>query len=222
MTSKTTTLTQEPGRLERFLELPPREDMQNTSHLHLQSVLTSLLIHFSKRHGTLVHGEVPVAPTLEPWEGYRVPDLIVAFDCDIADVYRMGGYALDRQGKPPDFVLEVASKTTGIVDYTAKRLDYQRNGIPEYWRFDPTEGEYHDTALAGDRLLDGEYQPIEIKRLGESRWRGYSEALGLFLYWEDARLRFYDPIAQTYLRTHQEAEGRVSELEAEIRRLRGE
>ncbi len=109
MTSKTITLSQEQSKLDRFPDFPPREDMQNTSHLHLHSVLTSLLIHFSERKGTLVHGEVPVAQTLDPWGDYRIPDLIVSFDCDIEGVYERGGYAIDRQGKPPDFALEVAS-----------------------------------------------------------------------------------------------------------------
>ena len=74
MTSKTTTLTQEEGKLERFPEYPPREDMQNTAHLHRRSILTALAIHIGNPETALVHGEVPVAPTLDPWEDYRIPD----------------------------------------------------------------------------------------------------------------------------------------------------
>ena len=51
-------------------------------------------------------------------------------------------------------MLEVASPSTGRVDYTDKRRDYERFGILEYWRFDPSGGEYHDAALAGDRLVE--------------------------------------------------------------------
>jgi len=111
--------------------------MQNTSHLHRRSILTALAIHIGNPETTLVHGEVPVAPTLDPWGAYRIPDLIVVYDCDIALVDEQGGYAIDRQGKAPDFVLEVASRSTGDVDYTDKRRDYERFGIGEYWRFDP-------------------------------------------------------------------------------------
>ena len=75
----------------------------------------------------------------------------------------------------------MASATTGGTDYTAKRRDYEAYGIPEYWRFDPSGGEYHDVALAGDRLVDGVYQPIEIEWLDENRCRGYSEFLGLYV-----------------------------------------
>ena len=230
MALNTTTLAPKPISLDRFPEFPPRQDMQNAAHLHLRSVITTLTIHYDRlKKKAFVHSEVPVAPSLSPWAGHRIPDLIVAFDSDIEDIYDMGGYAIDRQGKPPDFVLEVASRTTGVQDYTSKRADYERYGIPEYWRFDATGGRYHDVALAGDILVDGEYQPIETQWLDNERCRGYSEALGLYVCWEDGRLRFYDPVSQSYLRTHYEdseraenAEARAKELEAELRRLSGE
>lgn len=214
MTSRTTTLTQEREKLERFPDFPPRDDMQNTSHLHLRSILTALAIHMGNPETTLVHGEVPVAPTLDPWGTYRIPDLIVVLDCDVALVNEQRGYAIDRQGKAPDFVLEVASPTTGIVDYTDKRADYERFGIGEYWRFDPSGGEYHDAALAGDRLVDGVYEPIAIDDLGDGRLRGYSDVLGLYVCWEDGRLRFFDPVTESYLGSHEEAESRADEERA--------
>ena len=250
MTSKATILTKGAGKLERFPDFPPREDMQNTSHLHRRSILTALAIHIGNPETTLVHGEVPVAPTLDPWEDYRIPDLIVTYNCDVTLVDEQRGYAIDRQGKAPDFVLEVASRSTGRADYTDKRADYERYGISEYWRFDPSGGEYHDAALAGDRLVDGRYEPIAIETLQEAMLRGYSDALGLYVCWEDGRLRFFDLGTESYLRSHDEeraesmatqaraeeertgrlaaqsraaaAEARAAELEAELRRLRGE
>ena len=236
MPSRTTILTEEGVGLERFPEFPPRDDMQNTTHLHLRSTLSSLAMHLGNSETTLVHSEVPVAPTLDPWRAYRIPDLVVAFECIVALVYEQRGYAIDRQGKAPDFVLEVASHSTGVVDYTNKRMDYERFGIGEYWRFDPSGGEYHDAALAGDRLVDGRYEPIVIETLGDGGNRGYSDALGLYVCWEDGILRFFDPVSESYLHSHEEerverlaaeiraegAEARVAELEAELRRLRGE
>ena len=244
MTLDSTALTQKPISLDRFPEFPPRDDMQNSSHLHLRSVITSLVIHYARIEKlAFVHSEVPVAPSLSPWGSHRIPDLIVSFEDDIENIYDLGGYAIDRQGKPPDFVLEVASRTTGVTDYTSKRADYERYGIREYWRFDDTGGRYHDVALAGDVLVDGEYRPIAVEWLDDTRCRGYSEALGLYVCWEDGMLRFYNPVSQSYLRTHYEeadlaneaaeraaveskarqtAEARVEELEAELRRLRGE
>ena len=229
MTSKTTTLTQVREGLERFPDYPPRDDMQNWRYLYDTSVITSLAIHYAEEPNVTVASEVPVSPSLPVRTDARIPDLMLVRDGDRELMEEQRGYAIDSQGKAPDFVLEVASPTTGRVDYTDKRDDYERFGVGEYWRFDPSDGEYHDVSLAGDRLVNGEYERIEIEELGEGRLRGYSEALGLYVCWEDRMLRFFDPATESYLDTHEEeragrlvAEARVAELEAELRRLRGE
>ena len=184
MTSKATILTQEKGKLERFPEYPPREDMQNWLYLYDSSILTSLTIHFADEPNVTVASEVPVGPTLPVRDDARIPDLLVVRDGDRDLMEEQRGYAIDRQGKAPDFALEVASPTTGRVAYTDKRLDYERFGIAEYWRFDPSGDEYHDAALAGDSLVEGKYEPIAIDTLQEGMLRGYSDALGLYVCWE--------------------------------------
>ena len=50
------------------------------------------------------------------------------------------------------------------------------------------------------------YQPIDIEVLDEGRLRGYSEVLGLYVCWEEGMLRFFDPVTESYLRSHEEAE----------------
>ena len=224
MTSKTTTLTQEAAGLERFPEFPPRDDMQNWLHLHASAILTSLAIHFADRPDTTVASEVPVGPDMSDRDDVRIPDLMVAFGCDIEMMKRDRGYELKHQDRPPDFVLEVASESTGTNDYTDKRQVYERYGIGEYWRFDPSGGEYYDAAIAGDRLVDGEYRPVAVDQLEEGSWRGYSEALGLHLCWEEGRLRFYDPETGSYLRSHKEEVARAEEesARAEAERARAE
>ena len=103
----------------------------------------------------------------------------------------------------------MASRTTGETGCTDKRLDYERFGIAEYWRFDPSGGEYHDAALAGDRLADGGYEPIEMEWLDEMRGRGYSDVLSLYICWEDRDLHWFDPVAESYLRTFTEERERA-------------
>ena len=220
MTSKTTTLIQEADGIARFPVFAPRDDMQNWLHLYDSAVLTALSIHFAELPNTVVASEVPVGPDLSNRDDIRIPDLLVAFDCDRELIEERRGYALELMERPPDFVLEVASPTTGVTDYTDKRLDYARYGIPEYWRFDPSGGDHYDVALAGDRLVDGVYEPLEVERLDDGVWRGYSETLGLHVCWEHEKLRFFDSIAESYLLSHEEEVEARRDAQAEIRRLR--
>ena len=201
------------GHLAVFPEYPPRGDMNNPIFLHEPSHMRSLAIHFGNYESTFVLSEVPISPYATIRRENRKPDLIVTFDCDRDLLIRQKGYSILSQGKPPDFVLEVASESTGVVDYTDKRRDYAACGIPEYWRFDPSGGFFHEVALAGDRLVEGEYEPIEIQVVGDRTYRGYSEVLGLWVYWDERQLRWFDPKTGQFLRTHDE-EYRRAELEA--------
>ena len=71
--------------------------------------------------------------------GDRVyPDLLVAFNADPQAYRNSNAYIIAEQGKPPDFVLEIASAATADNDTGKKRLWYAGLGIPEYWRFDET------------------------------------------------------------------------------------
>ena len=182
--------------------------MQNSIYLYERSATEALIDHFGNPDATLVRNEARLGPSLSAPEDTRIPDLMVAFDCDVARVQEDNGYCLESQPHPPEFVLEVASKTTGIVDYTEKRSDYARYGVAEYWRFDPTGGAYHDRSLAGDRLVGGRYERIAIEWRDDEHGRGYSAALGLFVCWEREALRFYDPAQGRYLRTFAESEAR--------------
>ncbi len=200
-----------------FPEYPPRGDMNNPLFLHESSHMRSLAIHFGRDETTFVMSEVPVSTSATIRREHRRPDLIVAFNCDRDLLIQQKGYSIVTQGKPPDFVLEVASESTGEVDYTDKRDEYESYGIPEYWRFDSSGGFYHDAALAGDRLVGDAYKPIEIEMITPLNRRGYSATLDLWLCWEYGQLRLFDAKTGEYLRTHDEEYDRA-ELEAYERR----
>ena len=143
----------------------------------------------------IVSGEhyLVVRPTRN-MAGSHYPDLLVAFGVDPALYRESNGYVISEQGKPPDFVLEIASYRTRNVDTGQKRQDYAALGIPEYWRFDHTpDGRWHGTRLAGDRLVDDEYVAIEIEELPDGSLQGYSPTLDLRLRWERGELAFHDP-----------------------------
>ncbi len=215
MVGRTIETTSTYTELERFPEFPPRDDMNNPIYLYRPSHIYALELYMGNPETTIVLGEVPVGWTPRQSAGIRRPDLLIADNINRAIIIEQWGYAIEQQGKPPDFVLEVASATTGENDYTNKRRDYESYGIPEYWRFDPSGGEYHDTALAGDGLENGVYQPIEIEWLDEDRCRGYSEFLGLYVCWEYGELRWYNPRTESYLRTHADEVERADQAEAE-------
>jgi Uma2 family endonuclease len=192
--------------------------------------------HFAAFNDVLLTGEIYVRID-ESDTRELAPDFIFARQVsDPERVIRRNGYVISEVGKPPDLVLEVGSRSTGRRDYTVKREGYAALGIREYWRFDPSGGEYHDAPLAGDTLVDDEYVPIEIVAESDGRHWGYSEILELELWWEEGTLRFRDSASGQYLLTPEElaadrlaereragtAEARVAELEAELRRLRGD
>ena len=137
--------------------------------------------------------------------GWLAPDCLVSFGASMEVAQRRHGYVIAEQGKPPDFVLEVASVSTGRRDYTVKREGYAAFGVTEYFRFDDTGGRYHDRPLAGDRLVEGAYEPVPVTTDASGNLRCYSETLGLDLCWENGRLRFWDPETGTYLDDYDEA-----------------
>jgi hypothetical protein len=174
--------------------------------------------------------------------GVLYPDLLVAFNADPVAYEAHNGYVISEQGKPPDFVLEIASRSTGQTDTTEKRAAYAELGVAEYWRFDET-GQFHGARLAGDLLVDGRYEPIEIIELPDGNLKGHSAVLGLELRWTDGNLGWHDPDTGDHIATFEteregrlaeregrlaerqarvQAEARVRELEAELQRLRGD
>ena len=104
---------------DRFSEFPPRDDMQNSIYLDAPAHQASLSHHFGASDTTIVLSEVPIGRTVSQHQGLRVPDLLVAFGVDHAGVIDRRGYSIEEHGKPPDFVLEVASVTTGRDDYVS-------------------------------------------------------------------------------------------------------
>ena len=159
-------------------------------------------------------------------------------------------YLLWEVGKAPEFVLEIASESTATADLGRKRDLYAEIGVSEYWRYDETGGDFYGEPLVGERLVDGEYRRLELREEPDGRLWSHSDALNLDVWWIEGELRFWDPAAGNWLLTHEEeqaarlaaedarqiaearaqeerdnrlaAEARMAQLEAELRRLRGE
>ena len=168
------------------------------------------------------------------------PDLLVAFGVEPAAIMPRNGYIIWEAGKPPDFVMEVASETTHQRDTGFKRDLYASLGIAEYWRVDPTGGNFYGYPMAGDRLVHGAYQEITLTTEADGMVWGYSSTLELSPCWhtawdwdvdDETSLRFYDRKTGRYLcditlvegalaaerEARLAAEARVRDLEARLR-----
>jgi Uma2 family endonuclease len=207
----------------RLPDPPEREpdDLTSFDHLTLTGSVHHLIQHFGNPETTLVVGEHYLSRVHgRDLTGVRYPDLLIAFGVSPAAYYASNAYIIAEQGKPPDFVLEIASRRTGRIDVVDKRNDYAALGIPEYWRFDET-GQHHRTRLAGDRLAaDGQYQPISIEEMADGVLQGYSRVLNLLLRWENGQLRWHDPETGRHIATFEdEREARI-QAEARVREQR--
>lgn len=241
MTTKPTPQTRPAGDTYGLTSLPdppkPPDAMQQRPHIaRMDQVLRA---HFANRPDVLVSGEGYLCDLPGNARRSPNPDLLVSFGLEIPPGViedEANGYTISEIGKPPEFVLEVASETTARRDETVKRDTYASFGISEYWRFDRTDGRYYVAPLAGDLLVNGAYQPISVETDDDGIIRGYSPALDLELHWHNRRLRFWNPATQAYLPDLNEAMDALaaerSELAAEraariaaedeVRRLRAE
>ena len=201
--SQATTARGEPAARFRLPDIPEREPDEVTQfdQLFRNGLSHALAVHLGNPDTTLIEADrwIVAAPGTFR-ELARYPDLLVAFGVDPAVYEANNGYIVSEQGKPPDFVLEVASASTADTDTGAKRVDYARLGIPEYWRFDRT-GEFHGERLAGERLVDGRYEPMEIVDIGDGILQGHSSVLDLNLRWDDGQLAWHDPATGQHIAT---------------------
>ncbi len=233
MTTEPALELEDVGVLEPLPDPPRAHDMlQRNSDTEFDTFLRA---HFAHRADVLVGGAGFLRQNGGDPSERLAPDCVVAFGVDDPKaIVKRNGYVVREVGKPPDFVLEIASRATGRRDYTVKREMYAGYGVGEYWRFDWTGGRYHDAALAGDILVGGVYEPLPIQREPDGLVWGYSTALGLNLCWESGELRVFDPVAGQFLRKPEElrlyaeseteradaAEYRADAAESEARTLR--
>ena len=163
------------------------------------------------------------------------PDVFVVFG--VEDHARMN-YKVWKEGKGPDFVLEVASPNTWREDVERKPGIYANLGVREYFLFDPM-GEHYTPRLQGYRLVDGAYERLSAVESIDRTLTMPSEVLGLELRAQaGGKIRFRDPRTGEELLSHGEthaalrsarhraekeaaahraAEARIAELEMRLR-----
>ena len=173
--------------------LKPDAMQQNLQLLEIFGLLSAHFTDFNRRPDVFLDANTIICYDPADLNVRVSPDVYLAFGVDAQAIRPRKLYLPWEVGKPPDWVLEIASSSTGREDVGRKREIYARIGVPEYWRFDPQDGEYHGEQLAGDRLVAGGYEPIELTTAPDGILKGYSEVLGLSLCWDGNWPRFVRP-----------------------------
>ena len=234
----------------------PLPDGEYQAPLYIR-VVGTLRVHFRDVPGARVNGDtfiyyvegnprpLDLRPTVTSLLGISLTKSMESIERTIIPTL------LWEVGKAPDFILEIGSREHRVEeDLGSKRDLYAELGVSEYWRYDESGGDFYGEPLVGERLVDGEYQRIEMRRESSDEVWAHSDVLDLDLWWTGGKLQFWDPMAGNWLLSHEEAQARadeeyvraeeahvraeqersgrlaadarVVELETELRRLRGE
>ena len=151
---------------------------QSTSHGDaVEQATGALRQHFRERAEVLVAMELRVYYRRGNNQAWLQPDVQVVHG--VGHSPSRSSYLVWEEGKPPDFVLEVASPSTAAKDAQPKVGEYASLGVREYWRLDPV-GELMDSPLEGCVARAGGYEPVPAVTVAGRAWLR-SEVLGLEL-----------------------------------------
>lgn len=126
-------------------------------------------------------------------------------------------YKVWEEGKTPDLVIEITSKSTSRVDQTEKLGVYAFLGVKEYILFDPRR-EYLDPPIKFYRLANLGYKVVEPlvhpsgAEAGVERYLSEVTGLEFHYFLETGDVRLFDPVNKRYLGTYAEVD---AEREAE-------
>jgi len=170
----------------------------------------ALKLYFQNREDVYVSGNL--------WLSYEegIPDAVVCPDVfvvfGVQNRPRRSYKVWEENGKTPDWVLEVTSRSTRHKDEREKPDTYARMGVSEYFQYDPT-GDYLKPQLKGQCLVGQNYQAIANTRLKDGTLCFPSQVLGLEIHLlPNGWLRFFNRETGEYLRTYRE-EGQRAERE---------
>ena len=207
----------------RLPDPPPREPDEVTAFDHIYDIgdLGNLALHFGNPDTTLVTADRYIVASPEQDKSRaRRPDLLIAFNVRPEDYRQSNGYISSEQGKPPDFVMEVASATTA-------ETDTGKSGITTRpWAYRSTGGLTRPassttaSSLAGDRLVGDSYVPIVIEEVESAVLEGFSEVLNLRIRWDHGQLLWIDPATNAPVPRHHQTIQRAERAEAERDRER--
>ena len=183
-------------------------------------IISLLRAQYANRSDVFMSGMVSISYKVPDDTVRFAPEFFIALDVPDATIrLNSPNFFVWKLGKSPDFVMDIASPSTAVNDLRHKRDMYMELGITEYWRFDPTGGELYGQPLAGERLVEGGYQPYELHTKEDGSVHGYSQLLELDLCWDGNEFDVLDPeTGRTIDPLEIERDARRAErLESEIR-----
>ena len=173
-------------------------------YVAMTDTFSALANHYTDRPDVFIASDLLVYYRMNDNATRVAPDVFVVFGA--SGKHLRHSWLTWREGKAPDFVMEVASPSTWQRDAAEKRDIYAAIEVTEYWRFDPT-GDFFTPELVGERLIDGEYRSIPLETDSDGVLWGRSAVLGLDIcVLPGLDLRLYDPASGQWLLTHRESE----------------
>jgi Uma2 family endonuclease len=127
----------------------------------------------------------------------KAPDVMVAKG--VRGNHPRRSFRTWEEGVVPAVVFEIVSRRTEDEDRSAKKAEYARIGVREYFLFDP-EGISPQPRLQGFRLRQGRYQSLPLDAAGQLA----SRELELNLHVEGQLLRLIDARTGERLKTDRE------------------
>jgi len=207
-------------------------------YIPLTNTVSALRVRYHGRSDVYVAGDMLIYYRINRNDLSIAPDVYAVFGA--SGNHPRDSWLVWREGKAPDFVLEIVSEGTWRRDLGVKRDTYARIGVTEYWRFDPT-GRFFTPPLVGEHLVGAEYQQLTVVEDEAGIWRGHSAIFELDIcVLPGLDLRLFDPATSRWLPTHWEsetgrqaaesalqasedarraAEAEISRLQAELQRL---
>ncbi len=190
-----------PGDL--YSDEPPLE-----TDIHLRQMI--LLIKcldwlWRKRNDYFASGNLTIyySPRQLKSEDFRGPDFFVVLGTERKS--RKSWVVWQEDGKYPNVIVEIISRSTAATDRGLKKQIYQDIfRTPDYFWFEPDTLE-----LAGFCLISGQYQPIEPNPQGLL----WSQQLGLYLGIYQEKLRFFTSDGQLVGTPEEDAERLAAKLQ---------
>lgn len=184
-----------------FVEDPERPGDGMQQNPIMEDITSVLRLRYADYpEDVLISGPTFILYDIDNPNARIAPDCYVVFGADPDMAKTHNSYRVWQWGKPPDFVVEVASPSTASADLHRKRDIYERIGALEYWRVDPTGGDWYGQPLAAERLVNGVYVPYPLHENEDGEVWAHSEVLDIDFYWRnDGRIWMRDSSSGEWL-----------------------